>query len=185
MYPALPVLMHFSTRDKTETADKPAQSQKQQQHKWAMCRLAWFHSSLPSSICLQVYILDLLCCCMSFRWAAFLLQLHHSIACHIKNHEVQWCIFCCPCYANSFDLVGVWDASRRSLLLKLWMSTELAQTPQLFSQRMPETAVTVFWYQLWYVHCVVVMTRRNCSCCLPRSSSLFVMCCYAQGLYAY
>ncbi len=42
---------------------------------------------------------------------------------------------------------------------------------------MPESAVITFWCRLW---CVCFVTSRNRSCCLPRPSSLFVVCCCAS-----
>jgi hypothetical protein len=182
--------MHFSTRDKTETADKPAPESEAAHNTNEPC--AGLHdSSLPSSVCLQVYILVLLCCWMSCRWAAsFQLSTPLWVTSNFTKYNgasLGTCIWD-PTYQGKYDgassaalvmiIALIWliceKLASRSLLLWLWMSAELGQTPRVLSQRIPETAVILILVSA-LVCTLCGVTRRNCP---SPPSSLFVVCCY-------
>ena len=138
----------------------------------------------------RLYILDLLCCCMSCRWAAsFQFSNTTPLCVTLKFTKYNG--------ASSAALVMpialIWlvceKLACRSLLLRLWMSAELAQTLQLlwhplalasFGSKVVEPkdarncCYSILVSALVCIFCGV--TCRNRSCCLPRPRSLLLVC---------
>lgn len=180
MYPVSKYWCISTPETKQRLLTNMHQSQKQHQHKWAMCRLAWLDSSLPSSVRLQDFIswLDLLCCCMSCRSAAsFQFSNTTPLCVKLEFTKCEGASIAALVMPIALYWLVCEKLASRILLLRLWLSAELTQSPQLLSQRMPESAVITFWCRLW---CVCFVTSRNRICCLPCPSSLFVVCCCAS-----